>query len=497
MDIKQLLITQKQVYGQKPAFIFANQPVTFGQLAERAFQAADCLATAGIRQGEKCAVFLPNIPEAVYSILGILSSGFSLVPLDFMLTEEEVVHFINHSEAKALIMQAKKEVNAAKIKARCSGLKKIILINGEAAGFTSWSAAQSAGSQPPRGQASENDLAAIFYTSGSTGQPKGVCLEYRHLDSPVRCIKHFLNVSERDSYLCGGVPFSHLGGLDYLLFMVFFGSTLVLMDRFHPLEFLRQARQNKVSIFCIVPAMFTAILFLKAQENFNLPDLRYAVVFGAPSSPQLLQRFQHICPQAILLNGWGMTETSAPNAYSPKDAAKVGSIGKFDFELQARIVDDAGVPAQQGELWVKGAGVMRGYYRDEVLTKETVTGDGWLKTGDVVRRDGDGLYYIVGRKKDMIKVAGEIVFSPEVEEKIQLYPKVREVAVIGVADNLRGEVPKAFIVAKENEQIDSRELKEFLRGHMANFKIPHYFEMVSDLPKNKTGKIDKTKLISQ
>ena len=199
-----------------------------------------------------------------------------------------------------------------------------------------------------------------------------------------------------------------------------------------------------------------------------------------------------------MLNGCGMTETSAPNAFSPPDESKISSIGYFDFNLEAKIVDEAGNKLKgeaQGELWVRGEPIMREYYKEPDLTKEILTESNWLKTGDIIRVDADGLYYIVGRKKDMIKVAGEIVFSAEVEEKIYRYSKVKEVAVIGVADNLRGEVPKAFIVSKEEKSFNEQELRDFLKEHLAHFKIPHYFEFVKDLPKNRTGKIDKTKLV--
>jgi long-chain acyl-CoA synthetase len=313
------------------------------------------------------------------------------------------------------------------------------------------------------------------------------------LDNPVKTIGHFLTVGDNDIYLCGGVPFSHLGGLDYVLLMLYFGSTLVLIERFHPVEFLKSLAQYKVTIFCIVPAMYVAILSLKEYDVFDLSSLRYAVVFGAPSSPALLARFQKAYPGAKLLNGWGMTETSAPNTFSPDDVTKLASIGKFDFNMQAKLIDDQNKEAARGELLVKGEGVMMGYYKSEQLTAQILTG-GWLKTGDIARRDSDGLYYLVGRKKDMLKVAGEIVFCAEVEEKIQMHPAVKEAAVIGVPDKLRGEVPRAFIVLKEGAMFGEAELLNFLKGNLAHFKIPHYFEFIKELPKNKTGKVDKAKL---
>jgi len=259
----------------------------------------------------------------------------------------------------------------------------------------------------------------------------------------------------------------------------------------------KNLEKYKITIFCIVPSMYVAILSLKEYERFNLSSLRYAVVFGAPSSPMLLKKFHNACQKAVLLNGWGMTETAAPNTFSPPDESKISSIGKFGFKMEAKIINEEGGTlfyGEKGELLVKGAGVMKGYYKESTLSSDSFYGEGWLRTGDIAYLGNDGLLYLAGRKKDMIKVAGEIVFSSEVEEKMYLHPQVAEVAVIGVADEMRGEVPKAFIVAKEGQTIDTNELKIFLKPHLARFKIPHHFEVVTQLPKNRVGKIDKQKL---
>ncbi|MBU2102243.1 MAG: AMP-binding protein [Candidatus Omnitrophica bacterium] len=498
MDIKKQLTQHDLAYASRPAIVFEARQITFSELRDNSFRVAQYLLARGIKKADRVALFLSNTPEAVYSFLGTFSIGGTLIPLDFMLTESEVIHFINHSQASVLITQPRRDIDFANIKAACPSVKEIVLMRAETCAFTPWEEVMKGSTAEPAVAVSDNDLAAIFYTSGSTGKPKGVMLSYKHLDNPVDTIHHFLTISDKDIFLTGGVPFSHLGGLDYILLMVRFASTLVLMERFHPLQFLKDIGEHQVTIFCIVPAMYIAILSLKEYEKFDLSSLRYAVVFGAPSSPQLLQRFHQVCSKAIVLNGWGMTETAAPNTYSPADERKINSIGQFGFRMTYKIVNDDGaeVPVgQRGELWVKGDGVMVGYYKAPELTAEVLTADGWLKTGDMAYCDSDGLIYLAGRKEDMIKVAGEIVFSSEVEEKIHLHPKVKEVAVIGVPDSLRGEVPKAFIAAKEGEVLDIPELKEFLKKSLAHFKIPHHFEIVADLPKNRVGKIDKTKLV--
>lgn len=500
MNIKELLIKQADSLAQKRAIVFEGSEISFPQLKSNSFKVANYLLSKEVGKGDKVATFLSNTPEAIFSQLAIFSIGATVVPLDFMLTEEEIINFINHSEAKALITQPRKGIDLSNVKNRCPLLKEIILCKEESPSSASLETIlKDSSDAAPSSEISEDDLSSIFYTSGSTGHPKGVMLNYKHFDNPVKTIDHFLKVSSDDIFLCGGVPFSHVGGLDYILLMLYFGSTLILMERFHPFEFIKNIMQHRVTIFCIVPAMYVAILSLKDYEKFDMSSLRFAVVFGAPSSPILLKKFHKVCPNAFLSNGWGMTETAAPNCMVPPGIDRIDSIGKFAPWMEAKVVDDQGDPVatgKQGELLVKGEAVMRGYYKEKEMTEDVLGADGWLKTGDIAKFDEEGLTFIVGRKKDMIKVAGEIVFSAEVEEKMSRYPKIKEVAVIGVADKLRGEVPKAFIATKENESIDVNELREFLKEHLAHFKIPHHFEFLDELPKNRTGKIDKQKLIT-
>ena len=499
MDIKVLLNKQALYFPEKPAVIFNGRSINFKQLEEASLAVANYLLKAGVRKGDKVAVFSPNTPAALVSIIGTLSISAVLVPLDFMLSQEEIVSFISHSGAKVLFARFRKGIKLSVVRKKCPSLKNVIVWSRKTDYFSGWEGmVEKFRYNESPSQTYDNDLAAILYTSGSTGHPKGVMLTFGHFDNPINCMDSVLNISKDDIILCGGVPFSHIGGIDYILVMLATAQTLVLMERFKPLDFLRSIEKYKVSWFWIVPAMYVAILSLKDYTSFDLSSLRYAVVFGAPSSPVLLKRFHKICPNAHLLNGWGMTETSAPNCVLPVGVDKLESVGRFCAGMQAKIVDKKGSilgPGQKGELMVKGQGVMLGYYKEPELTREVLAEDGWMKTGDIAYYDEDNLFYIAGRIKDMIKVGGEIVFSPEVEEKILRYPKVKETAVLGVSDGLRGEVPKAFIVPKKGEVLSEGELKEFLKRHLAHFKVPHYFEFVNELPKTRTGKIDKKRLL--
>jgi acyl-CoA synthetase (AMP-forming)/AMP-acid ligase II len=498
MDIVNILKQRAEEYAQRPALIFGQEQVSFALLKDKVFSLAQGLRKLGVKPGDKVAIYLPNWPEYIYSYLAIWSIGACSVPLDFMLTEDEIISCLSHSEAKVLITKHKANISFANLKSALPSLKQIISCRTAEEGtlsfeeFLSLEADNFSGSE-----IKEKDYAIIFYTSGTTGKPKGVLINYLQLDAPPKSMAFFVNadLSSKDVALCA-LPFSHLGGLIYIQNTIVFGLTLVLMERFMPLDFLRNVQNYKVNFFWIVPSMYYALLQLKEFETFNLSSLRWIVTFGASNSPDALRRFHQFCPRASLLNGWGLTETNAPTVVLPMGSKNIESVGRPAPWIAVKILDDNGdelKTGQVGEVAVKSWVVTDGYLKDEELTRQTIR-NGWFYTGDLGRFDSEGFLYIVGRKKEMIKVGGEIVFEPEVESVILKHPDVAEAAVVGVPDKMRGELPKAFLVAKEGKNIPEEDLRFFLRQHLAHFKIPHYFEFCAELPKNRTGKIDKEKL---
>ena len=495
MDVANILKQRAKEYGNRPAVIFGQEQISFIQLKDKVFSLAQGLLKLGVKRGDKVAIYLPNWPEYIYSYLAIWSIGACCVPLDFMLTEDEIISCLSHSEARILITKHKANVSFLRLKANLPSLKQIIscrLQKEEALSFEELLAADS--SKAPGSEVEEKDYAIIFYTSGTTGKPKGVLINYLQLDAPPKSMAFFVNadLSSKDVTLCA-LPFSHLGGLIYIQNTITFGLTMVLMERFIPLDFLRNVQNHKVNFFWIVPSMYYALLQLKEFETFDLSSLRWIVTFGASSSPDALRRFQQFCPKAHLLNGWGLTETNAPTVVLPMGSKKIESVGRPAPWIQVKVFDDHGQELkvnEVGEVAVKSWVVTDGYLKDEKLTYETIR-KGWFYTGDLGRFDAEGFLYIVGRRKEMIKVGGEIVFEPEVESVLLRHPDIAEAAVVGVADKLRGELPKAFLVAKEGKNISDEDLRYFLRQHLAHFKIPHYFEFCAELPKNRTGKIDK------
>jgi acyl-CoA synthetase (AMP-forming)/AMP-acid ligase II len=500
MDIVQLLEERVKDGPDKPAFIFRDQPVSFRQLRDNSFKLANSLLKLGLKKGDTVAIYLPNWPEYIYSYLAIWCLGATAVPLDFMLTENELVSCISHSEVKILIAKSKPNLSLAKIKENCPALKEIVLCQDKAEGFLSLEELIEKGSDSaPQAKIEEKDSAIIFYTSGTTGRPKGVLVNYLQLSAPVKAIEYFVGKDWIKEYttLCA-LPFSHLGGLIYIQANILEGIKFVLMERFIPLELLKNIQNHKVNFFWLVPSMYYALLQLKEFETFDLSPLRWIVIFGAPSSADVMRRFHTYCPEAKLFHGWGLTETNAPTVVIPPNSPKLESVGLPAPWIEVKIFDEDDKElgsGQVGEIVVRGWVVTDGYYKDPQLTSQTMR-HGWFHTGDLGRFDAEGYLYIVGRKKEMIKVAGEIVFEPEVEAALHKHEDIAEVAVIGVADKLRGEVPKAYVVLKEGKSLSEEDLRYFSRQHLAHFKIPHYFEFVAELSKNRTGKIDKEKLRS-
>lgn len=498
MNVINVLDKCVKEYANKPAIIFRNQKTSFLQLKDQVFCFAQSLLKLGVGPQDKVAIYLPNWPEYIIGYLAVWSIGACIVPLDFMLTEDEIVSCLEHSEAKVLITKHKANISFAALKEKLPSLKNIIACQSEDKESLSFEKLLVEGDNlAPEIAINEKDYAIIFYTSGTTGKPKGVLINYAQLGAPPKSMAFFVDsdLSAKDTALCA-LPFSHLGGLIYIQNTITFGLTMVLMERFMPLDFLKNVQSYKVNFFWIVPSMYYALLQLKEFETFNLSSLRWIVTFGASSSPEALRRFHQFCPQASFLNGWGLTETNAPTVVLPMGSENIESVGRPAPWIQVKIFSDDDVElgcCQIGEVVVKSWVVCDGYFKDEKLTRETIR-NGWFHTGDLGKFDEQGFLYIVGRKKEMIKVGGEIVFEPEVEASLQRHPDIAESAVIGVADKLRGEVPKAFLVAKEGKNISEEDLRFFLRQHLAHFKIPHYFEFRDTLPKNRTGKIDKEKL---
>jgi len=497
MNIRKVLDETVSRFADKPGIISEGKEIPFKELREQTFKLANGLRLQGVSKGDKVAIYLPNSPEYVYSYLACFCLGAVGVPLDFMLKNDELSACLGHSETKVLIAKNRPDIDLGEIQEAVESLQTIILCGDqdEAQGFEFFpynAVVAQASIDLSEETIADSDPALIMYTSGTTGKPKGILLNYKHLEGSPKAMEYFVDLTEKDMKLVA-IPLSHIGGFIYIQNAIMFGSTLVLMERFNPFKFLENIHRYKITCFHIVPAMYNAILSLKQIDKFDLSSLRWVVVFGAPSSPEILERFHKYCPNAKLLNGWGMTETCPPNTVTPLDSDNIASVGKPAPSCSIKILDEEGkeLPVGEiGEIVISGWIIMDCYYKDPEATA-AVKRDGGLHTGDLGRFDGDGFLYIVGRKKEMIKVAGQIVYAPEVEAAFYKNENVVEVAVVGIPDDLRGEAVKAFVVLKEGVRITAEELRYFAKEHLAQFKVPQSIELRVELPKNRTGKIDK------
>lgn len=497
--IADLLSQGSTAYADKTALIFKDQEISFQDLAQNVGRYASILQDLGVQPGDKVAFQLPNCPQTVYTYLACFLVGAVGVPLDFMLKSEEVRSCLDHSEAKLFITMARRSANPQELMAGVSSLQSVFYTQSDVEDAYNLDKRYAAASPDYQAvEVGEDDPALIMYTSGTTGRPKGIQLNMRHLAGSPEAMKHFVDLSDNDVKLAA-IPFSHIGGFIYIQNCINFGITLVIMDRFQPFEFLANVERYKVTCFHIVPPMYNALLTLKEIERFDLTSLRWVVVFGAPSSPEILKRFHKYIPNAKLLNGWGMTETTPPNTVTPLDSDNIQSVGKPAPNCQIRIVDEDGTECPVGtigEITISGWVVMQGYYKDPEETQRVLR-DGWLYTGDLGRFDDEGYLYIVGRKKEMIKVAGQIVYAPEVEAALMRHEQVVEAAVIGVEDQLKGEAVRAFVVLHDGSPLTDADLRDYCRDQLANFKVPQQIIIKSELPKNRTGKIDKVALKEQ
>jgi acyl-CoA synthetase (AMP-forming)/AMP-acid ligase II len=497
MDIARKFRQVAEKYPDKPFIIFRDQPITYAQAQKKVNKLTNGLKKEGIKRGDKVAIYLPNSPEYVFSYLAVFSLGAAAVPFDVRLTGEELVGMLNHSESSIFISKPLEGLSFSDLAKQVPGLKNIIkCYTDEQDNFINYGQImQEAADQDLNIAVDEQGLAILYYTSGTTGKPKAVMTNYRSLDNAPETVRYlgFNEKSMGDVELCA-LPLSHLGGFVYLQFALEYAMAVVLMERFIPAEFLRNIEKHKVTWFHIVPSMFTALLQLKEFEKFDLSSIVGVDIFGAPSHPSLIERFGQYCPQAKLWHGWGMTETAAPNTFTGQE--RIGSIGKNPPWFEVKIFDrnDQELPTGEvGEIVCRGWPVMMGYYKEPEMTAETMR-NGWLHTGDLGCIDNEGYIYSKGRIKEMIIVGGLNVYSPEVEHVISEHPQVKEVAVVGAADKLRGEAVKACVVLQGGQTLSAKDIKAFCRKKLIHFKVPQIVEFLQTLPKTRSGKVQKEAL---
>lgn len=441
----------------------------------------------GITRGDRVAALAQNELEYIVLFFATQRLGAILVPVNFRFTTSEVEHILSDSEAKLLIVSQALWSVAEPLK------DKVRLWNFDGPESLVEYLIEPQGAQVEF-DAEFEDPCMILYTSGTTGFPKGAVISHRMIFWNSVNTGLRLNLTQQDRVLTF-LPLFHTGGWNVLTTPCLHrGARVILLKKFDADQILQLTESEKVSVLFGVP---TTMDFLKRSplfEKVDLSSVRYAIVGGEPMPVQLIQEWEE---RGIpIRQGYGLTEFG-PNVFSLNEEdsrRKMGSIGFPNFYIEARVVNEAGqaMPDDEvGELILKGPVVMSGYWNNAKATRDTIR-EGWLHTGDLVRRDSEGYFYVVGRKKEMFISGGENVYPAEIEKVLRSLTGVREAAVIGIKHVRWGEAGKAF-VSLENEarNLAPADLRQHCEKHLAKFKVPVEFVILPDLPKTESGKVAK------
>ena len=446
-----------------------------------------------IEKGDRVAVYSKNRAEYVLFFFACIKIGAILVPLNFRLTPRELDVLIKDAEPKLFIYESEfeKEVNKLQtlrsipLKEKVENLSRFLKDKVSEITFSY------------EHEIIETDPVMILYTAGTTGLSKGAIITHKMLFWNSINTSLRLDLTSQD-HTQSFSPFFHTGGWNVLFTpFVHHGASHTLLTKFDPDLILQLMEKEKTTILFGVPTMMHMMVESEYFDKVDLTTVRYAIVGGAPMPIPLINKWHE--KGVYIRQGYGLTEVG-PNCFSlhQDDAIrKKGSIGFPNFYVEAKVVNDKGEelgPYQVGELWLHSPVVTPGYWRKEKETKESIT-DGWFHTGDMVRKDEEDFYYVVDRKKNMYISGGENVYPSEIENYLYTNEAIREVAVIGVPDEKWEEVGKAYVSVKEDSKITEEELKQFCSGNLAKYKIPKYFEIIEEIPKNDAGKIDKKKLL--
>ena len=501
MTLGDLVEKQAQQYPEKIFLYWQDDTVTYAQLNELTNKIANMLHSLGIRKGDVVSVLLPNMPEYVYLYLGIPKLGAIAGPVNALFKAREIQFVVGHSEAKILITIPRFMEIVNTIRKDLPNLEHVIVIGKSTEGALNYHDLmdKAAATAPPSVSIDEKeDSAAILYTSGTTGFPKGVLQTHFNIKRNAEMIIDHLGVDASDDHRFMLIlPLFHVNAqIVTIMSPLTLGASTILTPGFSAKSHWETVARYRATTFSAVPTILS-ILLRMPHEGLDLSSIKWIICGAAPLPIEVLKTFESTFNCSVV-EGYGLTEGTCASSCNPlpttkEDRRKVGSIGIALPDTEMKIVDDAGKevpPKETGEIICKGDNVMKCYFKNPDANAETLK-DGWLYTGDLGFVDEEGFFYIVGRKKDMIIRGGENIYPREVEEVLYAYPGVAEAAVIGVHDEIYGEVPKAFIVMKEDHPALEEDLLQHCRENLADFKVPQYVEFRSELPKNPTGKIMK------
>jgi acyl-CoA synthetase (AMP-forming)/AMP-acid ligase II len=479
--------------GNKPALIdgSSGRVYAYGQLREYIRKLATGFALHGVSKGEVFAIYSPNIPEYALAFHAVATVGAATTMVPPLFTREEIIKQLKDSAAKYLLTVPQLMENALGV-ARAAGIRQLFVV-GEAEGAISFASLMTHGENPPPVQIDPGeDIAALPYSSGTTGFPKAVMLTHRNLVAMLRLMEATDAFSQDDTMICV-VPMYHLYGLHIVVNLgLSEGATIVTIPRYDLGQFLGALERFKVTVAPLVPPLVLAMSRAPQVDEYDLSNLRLIYCGAATLADNIA------CDCSTRLNceiryGYGLTEVSPLSHASLAESGRhaKGSVGYCLPNTECKIVDyNTGAelgPNQEGEIWVRGPQVMKGYAANEEATAEMINAEGWLRTGDIGYCDAEGQLFVVDRLKELIKTNGRQVAPAELEAILLSHPAIADAAVIPAADEKAGEVPKAFVVLKS--KTDPSDIIEFVEKRVAPYKRIRQVEFVSEIPKSPAGKI--------
>lgn len=475
--------------------------VAYGPLDERANQLAHLLLDQGVRRGDRVALALENSREWVAWYFGILKAGAVAVPLPQGGRNDRLTAALADCTPVACVTDWPTAAGAREALA-ASGAR--VLVDGAARGDVpaGWQlVGQAAAVMPttrPGVRAIDLDLAAIIYTSGSTGRPRGVMLSHLNIRSNTESIVAYLQLRESDRVMVV-LPLHYVYGLSLLHTHASVGGSVVLENRFaFPNVALKTMREQEVTGFSGVPSTFALLLHKSAIASMRFPALRYITQAGGPMPPAMILKWREAVPGVPFFVMYGATEASARLSYlQPTELeARLGSIGRAIPNVELRLLSDGNAevgPGEVGEIVARGSNISSGYWNAPEETRQAFGPEGY-HTGDLARIDEDGYFYVVGRKRDMLKVGAHRVGAKEIEDVLHEHPDVHEAAVVGAPHELLGEVPAAFVSPRDGRVVDVGAIVAFCRSRLADYKVPGRVTFMAELPKSEAGKVDKRAL---
>ncbi len=486
-----LVMRHAREMARRPALIDGptGRSYTYDRLADGIHSTAGGLGLRGFGPGQVLGIMLPNIPEYGVAFHATAVAGGTVTTINPTYTADEVRFQLDDAGARFLVT-VPMFLDTARAAAQGTGVEEIFVV-GEAEGATLFTDLLAS----PIDQVEVNpfeDVVVLPYSSGTTGLPKGVMLTHHNLTSNLAQLEARADFGD-DEVAIAVLPFFHIYGMEVLLNgALYLGGTLVTMPRFDLEQFLGLIQSHRVTRAYLVPPIILALAKHPMVDGYDLSSLRQVVSGAAPLSADLAAEASARIGCEVV-QGYGLTETSPATHLTPMGMFKPGSVGITVSNTELRIVDpETGLDmgrGEDGEVWLRGPQVMKGYLNNPSATAAIIDDEGWLHTGDIGHVDDDDHLYIVDRLKELIKYKGFQVAPAELEGLLLTHTAVADSAVIGIPDEEAGELPKAFVVLKPGQEATAEELMEFVAGHVAHYKQLRAVELVGEIPKSASGKI--------